>query len=82
MDITPSKRTRIVTLRKHARFSQRKIAETVGVSLRAVHRFLKQSKETGNVEIRREVREKKKNDQTRRSETLAQQQKNTRPASC
>ena len=54
MDITPRKRTRIVTLQKHASNSERKMAETVCISLGAVNEFLKQERKTGNVEIRKE----------------------------
>ena len=64
MNITPRKRTRIVTLHTLASFSQRKIAEMVGVSLGAVNRIVKQSKETGNVVTRRKMKCGKKNDQT------------------
>ena len=46
MDITLRRRTKIVTLHEHAGFSQRNIAETVGVSLEAVNKILKQAKET------------------------------------
>ena len=51
MDITPRKRAKIVTLRDHTTMYQRKIAESVGVSLGSVSSILKQKRETGNVEI-------------------------------
>ena len=51
MDITPRKRAKIVTLCEHTTISQRKIAETVGVSLGSVSSILKQKRETGNVEV-------------------------------
>ena len=51
MDITPRKRAKIVTLRDHTTMSQRKIAESVGVSLGSVSSILKQKRETGKVEV-------------------------------
>ena len=56
MDITPRKRAKIVILREHTTISQRKIAETVGVSLGSVSSILKQKRETGNVEVQRKGR--------------------------
>ena len=56
MDITPRKRAKIVTFREHTTISQRKIAETVGVSLGSVSSILKQKRETGNVEVQRKGR--------------------------
>ena len=46
MDVTPSKRAKIVALRDHTTMSQRKIAESVGVSLGSVSSILKQKRET------------------------------------
>ena len=51
MDITPTKRAKIVTLCDHTTMSQRKIAERVGVNLGSVSSILKQKRETGNVEV-------------------------------
>ena len=56
MDITPRKRSKIVTLRDHTTMSQRKIAESVGVSLGSVNNILKQTRETGNVEVQKKER--------------------------
>ena len=53
MDITPSKRAKIVTLHEHTSMSQRKIAKTVGVSKGSVYNILKQKQESGNVDIKR-----------------------------
>ena len=56
MDITPRKRAKIVRLRDHTIMSQRKIAESVGVSLGFVSSILKQKRKTGNVEVQRKGR--------------------------
>ena len=61
MDITPRKRAKIVTLREHTTISQRKIAETVGVSSGSVRSILKQKRETGNVEVQQKGRCGRKN---------------------
>ena len=66
MDITPRKRAKIVTLREHTTISQRKIAETVGVSLGSVSSILKQKRETGNVEVQRKGRCGRKRKTTKR----------------
>ena len=66
MDITPRKRAKIVTLREHTTISQRKIAETVGVSLGSVSSILKQKRETGNVEVKRKGRCGRKRKTTKR----------------
>ena len=49
MDIIPRKHTKIITLHDHTTMSQRKIVESVGVSLRSLSSILKQKRETGNV---------------------------------
>ena len=56
MDITTRKRAKIVTLRNHTTMSQRKIVESVDVSLGSVSSILKQKRETGNVEVQRKRR--------------------------
>ena len=66
MDITPRNRAKIVTLREHTTMSQRKIAETVGVSLGSVSSILTQKRETGNVEVQRKGRCKRKRKTTKR----------------
>ena len=66
LDITPKKQTRIATLHKYASFSKKTIAETVSVRLGAVNKILKQSKETGNVEIRRKGKCGRKRKTTKR----------------
>ena len=48
-DITPKKRSRIVTLAKHTGYTQRNIASIVGVSQKSVSRIIKQQAETGSV---------------------------------
>ena len=66
MDITPRKRAKIVTLREHTTISQRKIAETVGVSLGSVSSILKRKRETGIVEVQRKGRCGRKRKTTKR----------------
>ena len=56
MDITPRKRAKIVTLCDHTTMYQRKIAESVGVSLRSMSSIPKQKRGTGNVEVQRKGR--------------------------
>ena len=68
IDTTPKKQTRIATLQKYASFLKKKIAETVGVSLGAVNRILKQSKETGNVERKRKWKCERKRKTTKRDD--------------
>ena len=68
MYITPRKRAKIVTLRDHTTMSQRKIAESVGVSLRSVSSILKQKRETGNVEAQRKGRCVRKRKTTERND--------------
>ena len=68
MYITPRKRAKIVTLRDHTTMSQRKIAESVGVSLRSVSSILKQKRETGNVEAQRKGRCVRKRKTTERDD--------------
>ena len=65
MDIIPRKHAKIVTLHDHTTMSQRKIAESVGVSLRSVSSILKQKREIVNVEVQKKGRcGRKKNYQT------------------
>ena len=66
MDITPRKRAKIVTLREHTAMSQRKIAETLGVSLGSVSSIVKQKRETGYVEVQRKGRCGRKRKTTKR----------------
>ena len=54
MDVTPRKRTKIITLHQYGNnMTQRKIAEVVGVSLGVVNKLIRQHRETGNVNVRR-----------------------------
>ena len=61
----------------------KKIAETVGVSLMAVNRILKQSEKTGNVKIRRKGRCGRKRKPTKRDDAklLRDSKKNPRKTS-
>ena len=52
-DITPKKRSRIVTLAKHTKYTQRDMASIVGVSQKSVSRIIKQQAETGSVTPKR-----------------------------
>ena len=70
MDITPRKRAKIVTLRDHTTMSQRKIVESVGVSLGSVSSILKQKRETGNVEVQRKERCGRKRKTTKRDDLI------------
>ena len=68
MDITPRKCTKIVKLRDHTTMFQRKIAESVGVSLGSVSSILKQKRETGNVEVQKKGRCGRKRKTTERDD--------------
>ena len=68
MDIISRKRAKIVSLRDHTIMSQRKIAESVGVSLRSVSNILKQKRETKNVEVQRRGRCGRKRKTTKRDD--------------
>ena len=70
MNITPRKRAKIVTLRDHTTMSQRKIAESVGVSIGSVSSTLKQNIETGNVEVQRKERCGRKRKTTKRDDLI------------
>ena len=70
MDITPRKRAKIVTLRDHTTMSQRKIAESVGVSLGSVRSIYKQKRKTGNVEVQRKERCERKRKTTKRDDLI------------
>ncbi|CAI5795286.1 domain-containing [Podarcis lilfordi] len=49
MDVTPRKRTKIVTLHVHTAKTYREIASVVGVSLATVSRVINWKQETGSV---------------------------------
>ncbi|XP_063855001.1 uncharacterized protein LOC135097165 [Scylla paramamosain] len=49
MDVTPRKRTKIVTLHEHTSSTYREIAKIVGVSLATVSRVIKLKHDTGSV---------------------------------
>lgn len=49
MDLTPKKRSKIVTLSEHSSMTQRDIAMVCKVSLGAVNKIIKQYKETGSL---------------------------------
>ena len=68
--ITPRKRAKIVTLRDHTTMSQRKIVESVGVSVGSVSSILKQKRETGNVEVQRKERCGRKRKTTKRDDLI------------
>ena len=70
MDITPRKSAKIVTLRDHTTMSQRKIAESVGVSFGSVSSILKQKREAENVEVQRKGRCGKKRKITKRDDLI------------
>jgi transposase len=53
MDVTPRKRTKIVTLHEHTAKTYRDIASVVGVSLATVSRVIKLKHETGSVSPKR-----------------------------
>ena len=52
-DITPRKRSRILTLLEHCDCTQTALARIVGVSQKSVSRIIMQQKETGSVSPRR-----------------------------
>ena len=56
MDITPRKRTRILTLRKHTSMTVRDIAAAVGVGKSTVSRIITQQKTFGTVSPNRKTR--------------------------
>ena len=80
MNITPKKRAKIVTLRDHTTMSQRKIAESVGVSLGSVSSILKQKRETGNVEVQRKERCGRKRKTTKRDDLILLRNSKIKPA--
>lgn len=53
MDVTPRKRSKIVSLSEHTSMTQRQIASECGVGLGTVNAILKQFKETGSFSPRR-----------------------------
>jgi len=79
MDITPRKRAKIVTLHEHTGMSQRKIAETVGVSQGSVSSILKQKKETRNVEIKRKGKCGRKRKTSKRDDMILMRNSKANP---
>lgn len=53
MDISPKKRSKIITLREHTTKTLQDIADECNVSLSSVKRILRLRKETGSVEVQR-----------------------------
>lgn len=53
MDVTPRKRSKIVTLHQYGNMSQRKIADECKVGLATVNRIVKQFNETGSYSANR-----------------------------
>jgi len=68
MDITPSKRSRIVTLSECAGMSVRKIAEEYGVHYSTVSRIRKAHQETGSFSPRRKGKCGRKRKTTKRDD--------------
>ena len=66
MDVTPRKRTKIITLQQYGNnMTQRKIAEVVGVSLGVVNKLIRQRDWKYQCPAEREVRTKEKNNGSR-----------------
>lgn len=53
MDITPKKRSKVITLNEHTSMTQRQIAEECGISLGAVNRIIKQKLNLGTISPQR-----------------------------
>lgn len=70
MDITPRKRTKIVTLSEHTSMTQRDIAKRCNVSVGAVNKILKQKRDTGTIEVNRKGRCGRKRKTTARDEAF------------
>lgn len=70
MDISPKKRTKIVTLSEHTSMTQRDIAKECCVSLGAVNKILKKKRETGTIEVNRKGKCGRKRKTTARDEVF------------
>jgi len=70
MDITPKKRTKIVTLSEHTSMTQKDIAKECDVSLGAVNKILKRKRETGMIGVNRKGKCERKRKTTARDKTF------------
>lgn len=69
-DITPKKRSRIISLAEHTEYTQRNIASLVGVSQKSVSRIIKQNEETGSFTPKRKGRCGRKRKTTPRDDAV------------
>jgi len=83
MDVTPRKRTKIVTLHEHTSSTYREIAKIVGVSLATVSRVIKLKHDTGSVTPKRKGKCGRKKKTTPRDDAylIRQSKKNPRKTS-